>query len=75
MVIDSTGLSVDGAGDWLADKHGRRAHRQYRKLHLAVDADSGQIVAVTPTGQDVDEPSQVAPLLEQIPGGRFAYDR
>jgi transposase len=37
-------------------------------LHLAVDADSGQIVAVTLTGQDVDDPSQVAPLLEQIPG-------
>lgn len=68
VVIDSTGLKVYGAGQWLADKHGRRAPRQYRKLHLAVDADSGQIVAVTLTGQDVDDPSQVAPLLEQIPG-------
>jgi transposase len=68
VVIDSTGLKVYGAGDWLADKHGRRAPRQYRKLHLAVDADSGQIVAVTLTGQDVDDPSQVAPLLEQIAG-------
>ena len=67
VVIDSTGLKVYGAGEWLADKHGRRAPRQYRKLHLAVDADSGQIVAVTLTGQDVDDPSQVAPLLEQIP--------
>lgn len=57
-----------GAGEWLADKHGRRAPRQYRKLHLAVDADSGQIVGVTLTGQDVDDPSQVGPLLEQIPG-------
>jgi hypothetical protein len=68
VVIDSTGLKVYGAGEWLADKHGRRAPRQYRKLHLAMDADSGQIVAVTLTDQDVDDPSQVAPLLEQIPG-------
>lgn len=68
VVIDSTGLKVYGAGEWLADKHGRRAPRQYRKLHLAVDADSGQIVGVTLTGQDVDDPSQVGPLLEQIPG-------
>jgi len=68
VVIDSTGLKVYGAGQWLADKHGRRAPRQYRKLHLAVAVDSGQIVAVTLTGQDVDDPSQVAPLLEQIPG-------
>ena len=67
VVIDSTGLKVFGAGEWLADRHGRRAPRQYRKLHLAVDADSGQIVAVTLTGQDVDDASQVGPLLEQIP--------
>jgi hypothetical protein len=51
----------------LADKRGQRARRQYRKLHLGVDADSGQIVAVTLTGQDVDDASQVGPLLEQIP--------
>lgn len=48
--IDSTGLKVYGAGEWLADKHARRAP-QYRKLHLAVDADSGQIVAVTLTAR------------------------
>jgi transposase len=68
VVIDSTGLKVYGAGEWLADKRSQRAPRQYRKLHLAVHADSGEIVAVTLTGQDVDDPSQVAPLLEQIPG-------
>jgi transposase len=68
VVIDSTGLKVYGAGEWLAERHARRAPRQYRKLHLAVDASSGQIVAVTLTGQDVDDPSQVAALLEQIPG-------
>jgi hypothetical protein len=34
VVIDSTGLKVFGAGEWLADRHGRCALRQYRKLHL-----------------------------------------
>lgn len=67
VVIDSTGLKVYGAGEWLVDKHGQRARREWRKLHLAVDVDSGQIVAVTLTDQDVDDPSQVGPLLEQIP--------
>ena len=68
VLIDSTGLKIYGAGEWPADKHGRRAPRGWRKLHLAVDAASDQIVAVTLTDQDVDDPSQVAPLLEQIPG-------
>ena len=68
VLIDSTGLKIYGAGEWLADKHGQRARRSWRKLHLAVDAASGQIVAVTLTDQDVDDPSQVAPLLQQILG-------
>ena len=68
VLLDSTGLKIFGAGEWLADKHGQRARRGWRKLHLAVDAASGQIVAVTLNDQDVDDPSQVAPLLQQIPG-------
>ncbi len=68
VVIDSTGLKVYGAGEWLADKHGQRGRRRWRKLHLAVDAHSGQIVAATLTDQDVDDASQVDPLLEQIQG-------
>jgi Transposase DDE domain len=41
---------------------------QLAQLHLAVDADSGRIVAHTLTDQDADDPSQVAPLLDQIDG-------
>jgi hypothetical protein len=67
VVIDSTGLKVSGAGEWLVEKHGQRARRSWRKLHLAIDAHSGQIVASVLTGQDVDDPSQVGPLLDQIP--------
>jgi hypothetical protein len=33
---------------------------------LAVDADTGMIMASTLTGNDVGDPSQVAPLLDQI---------
>ena len=35
-------------------------------LHLAVDADTGMIMASTLTGNDIGDPSQVAPLLDQI---------
>jgi transposase len=66
VLIDSTGLQVYGAGHWLEAKHGARSRRTWRKLHLAVDAASGMIVAQTLTDQDVDDPSQVGPLLDQI---------
>ena len=61
VLIDSTGLQVHGAGQWLEAKHGAKSRRKWRKLHLAVDA-------ATLTDQDADDPSQVAPLLDQIDG-------
>jgi len=66
VLIDSTGPKVYGAGQWLEATHGAKSRRKWRKLHLAVDADNGIIVAHTLTDQDDDDPSQVAPLLEQI---------
>ncbi len=76
VLIDSTGLQVYGAGQWLEAKHGAKSRRTWRKLHLAVDAASGMIVAQTLTDQDADDPSQVGPLLDQIddPVGRVTAD-
>ena len=44
LVLDSTGLELFGQGEWNAEKHGR-APRAWRKLHLVVDADTGEIAA------------------------------
>jgi hypothetical protein len=76
VLIDSTGLQVYGAGQWLEAKHGAKSRRKWRKLHLAVDATSGVIVAQTLTDQDMDDPSQVAPLLDQVddPIGQVTAD-
>jgi hypothetical protein len=67
VLIDSTGLKVYGAGQWMQEKHGQRSRRCWRKLHLAVDANTNKIVAGVLTEQDVDDPSRVGPLLDQIP--------
>jgi len=76
VLIDSTGLQVYGAGQWLEAKHGVKSRRKWRKLHLAVDAANGMIVAQTLTDQDADDPSQVGPLLDQIddPIGQVTAD-
>jgi len=44
LVLDSTGLELFGQGEWNAEKHGR-TRRQWRKLHLAVNGDTGEIAA------------------------------
>ena len=67
-VIDATGLKVHGAGEWLVEKHGERGIRTWRKLHLAADPDTGEILASELTINDKSDASQVGPLLGQIPG-------
>src|ERR1700749_914042 len=45
LLVDSTGLKLCGAGEWLVEKHGASRRRSWRKLHIGVDADTGRIVA------------------------------
>jgi hypothetical protein len=35
VVVDSTGLKLGGAGEWLVEKHGTSRRRSWRKLALA----------------------------------------
>jgi len=65
MLIDSTGLKLFGADEWHTDKHGGRDRRTWRKLHLAVDAESGEILAAALTGTEAGDASLVGPLLDQ----------
>ena len=49
LVVDSTGLKVYGEGEWRVRQHGYSKRRTWRKVHLALDANSGQIWAVLMT--------------------------
>jgi len=66
--VDSTGLRLCGAGEWLQEKHGTKTRRSWRKLHIGVDAETGQIVAASLTAKEVDDGAEVGPLLDQITG-------
>lgn len=76
VLVDSTGLKIYGAGQWLEEKHGTKSRRGWRKLHLAVDADSGEIIAHSLTDQEAGDTSQLKPLLDQIDDeiGQFTAD-
>ncbi len=73
LLVDSTGLKLCGAGEWLIERHGTHARRSWRKLHIGLDAETGQIVASALTDRDVDDASQVGPLLDQVAGAVAAF--
>ena len=78
---EAQGHELGGAGEWLVEKHGTKTRRSWRKLHLGMDADTGQIVAAALTTKEVDDGAEVGPLLDQVVGpvasftGDGAYDQ
>ena len=73
LLVDSTGLKLCGAGEWLIERHGTHARRSWRKLHIGLDAETGQVVASALTDRDLDDASQVGPLLDQVAGAVASF--
>jgi len=76
IVMDSSGLKIFGEGEWKVRSHGKSKRRTWRKLHVGVDPQSGEIQAAALTTHSVSDSQMVASLLAQIeqPIERFAGD-
>ena len=66
-MLDSTGLSLVGAGEWAAATHGGRGRRGWRKLHRGVDQ-SGAILVHTLTEATGDDATTALDLLTAVEG-------
>jgi len=66
VVVDSSGLKVYGEGEWKVRQHGYSKRRTWRKMHLAVDESTSEIVAVLMTSNDIGDGEILPDLLKQI---------
>ncbi len=66
LIIDSSGLSIVGQGEWAAAKHGHRGMRGWKKLHLAVDQ-AGVIVGHALTDATADDAGTGVGLIRTVP--------
>ena len=79
LIVDSTGLSIVGEGEWAAAKHGERGKRGWRKLHIGVDR-SGKILAQVLTDSSGDDATTGLEIINKTKGklasvtGDGAYD-
>ena len=67
LVLDSTGLSIVGEGEWAAAKHGGCGRRGWRKLHRGVDQSSA-ILVHTLTEATGDDATTALDLLNTVDG-------
>jgi hypothetical protein len=59
LLIDSTGIKVEGEGEWNARKHGGTKRRVWRNIHIGIDEQTLEIWAAEFTTSDVGD----APML------------
>jgi IS5 family transposase len=68
LVIDSSGFKVYGEGEWKVRLHGWSKRRTWRKLHLAVDEATGEIVAAVASEAGVSDDEVLPDLVAQVEG-------
>ena len=66
VVVDSTGVKVYGEGEWKARQHGVSKRRTWRKLHLAVDEATGEILSSAVTDNSCHDSEMLGGLLDEI---------
>lgn len=64
-MIDSTGLEVFGECEWKVKKHGKERRRIWRKLHLAVDGKTHEIICADLSLNNVTDAEAFPGLIRQ----------
>lgn len=67
VVIDATGVKIYGEGEWKVRQHGKSKRRTWRKVHIALDPDTGDIIVAKATLNDVHDSEVVPELLKTVP--------
>lgn len=81
ILIDSTGVQVLGEGEWKRLKHGESRCQVWKKLHIAIDAESLDILALDVTDSVRLDGNYLPGLINQVEGpieqitGDGAYDK
>ena len=65
LLIDSTGIKVEGEGEWNARKHGGPKRRVWRNIHLGIDEQTLEIRAVELTSSGIGDAPMLPELLDQ----------
>ena len=65
-LLSDAGIKFLGEGEWKCKKHGPEYRRQWRKVHLGIDAQTLEIRAIEVTDNSIGDAPMLPCLLEQI---------
>lgn len=68
IIVDGTGIKVQGEGEWKVKVHGKGRPRKWIKLHVAIDESTQEIVGEISTEGTVDDGKAFPHLFSQVSG-------
>ena len=69
LIVDSTGLKIHRGSGWNEVKHGSgKSRKSWRKLHIGLDQDSGEIIASLLTTDQVGDETALLDLIAGLDG-------
>ena len=68
VVFDSTGIKVFGEGEWKVRKHGYSKRRTWRKVHVGMCVDSGQVLVSAMSSNNVTDEEAMIHMMEALEG-------
>lgn len=65
VAIDSSGMKVTNRGEWMREKHGVK-RRGWIKVHIAVDVETKELVALEVTDEGTSDSEMFKPLIDEV---------
>lgn len=66
IAVDSSGVKVFGEGEWKVRQYGYSKRRTWRKIHLGVDTQTGELVSAEGSTNDKSDDQMLPKVLEGI---------
>lgn len=66
IIFDSTGVKVFGEGEWKVRKHGYSKRRTWRKVHVGMCADTGQVIVSAVTTNNVGDDEAMLHMMDAL---------
>jgi len=64
IALDSTGIKVGERGEWVRELYGKKGKLGYLKIHVAVDVETKQILAIEVTDEKVADCEKLKELVQ-----------
>lgn len=66
VVFDSTGVKVYGEGEWKVRRHGYSKRRTWRKIHVGMCVESGQVIVAATSSNNVSDDAAMVQMIDAL---------